>query len=63
MCGTAAHLVDGVLPGISVRQWILTMPNEARRVLALRPKGTPVYNCGLEVLRRARQEPFAVVEV
>lgn len=26
-------------------------------------KGTPVYNCGLEVLRRVRQEHFLVVEV
>src|SRR5262249_26100541 len=38
MCGTAAHLVDRVLPSnISMRQWVLTVPYEVRRVLALRP--------------------------
>src|SRR5262249_37269851 len=37
MCGTAAHLVDHVLPDVPVRQWVLTAPFEVRRVLALRP--------------------------
>jgi hypothetical protein len=37
MCGTAAHLVDHVLPNVPVRQWVLTAPHEVRRVLALRP--------------------------
>jgi hypothetical protein len=38
MCGTAAHLVDQVLPrDVPVRQWVLTAPYEVRRVLALRP--------------------------
>lgn len=38
MCGSAAHLVDHVLPvDIPVRQWVLTAPHEVRRVLALRP--------------------------
>ncbi len=38
MCGTAAHLVDHVLPAdVPVRQWVLTAPHEVRRVLALRP--------------------------
>lgn len=38
MCGTAAHLLDHVLPAdVPVRQWVLTTPPEVRRVLALRP--------------------------
>jgi hypothetical protein len=38
MCGTAAHLVDHVLPAfVPVRQWVLTAPPEVRHVLALRP--------------------------
>jgi hypothetical protein len=38
MCGTAAHLVDHVVPpDIAMRQWVLTAPPEVRRVLALRP--------------------------
>jgi hypothetical protein len=38
MCGTAAHLVDHVLPSeIPMRQWVLTAPHEVRRMLALRP--------------------------
>jgi hypothetical protein len=38
MCGSAAHLVDHVLPrDVPVRQWVLTAPYEVRRVLALRP--------------------------
>src|SRR5258708_7532335 len=37
MCGTAAHLVDNVLPDVACRQWVLTAPHEVRRVLALRP--------------------------
>jgi hypothetical protein len=37
MCGTAAHLVAHVLPDVPVRQWVLTAPDDVRRVLALRP--------------------------
>ncbi|XYI00720.1 hypothetical protein ACMHYB_13560 [Sorangium sp. So ce1128] len=37
MCGTAAHLVDHVLPDVPVRQWVRTMPFAVRRLLALRP--------------------------
>ncbi|WP_437797050.1 hypothetical protein [Sorangium sp. So ce693] len=37
MCGTAAHLVDRVLPDVPVRQWVLTTPFAVRRLLALRP--------------------------
>lgn len=35
--GTAAHLVDEVLPDVPVRQWVLTAPHDVRRVLALHP--------------------------
>jgi Putative transposase/Transposase zinc-binding domain len=37
MCGSAAHLVDHVLPDVPVRQWVLTAPHDVRSVLALRP--------------------------
>ena len=36
-CGTAAHLVDHVLPDVPVRQWVLTTPFAVRRLLVLRP--------------------------
>lgn len=44
MCGTAAHLVDHVLPDVPVRQWVLTAPHEIRRVLALRPAALAAQN-------------------
>jgi hypothetical protein len=44
MCGTAAHLVDHVLPDVPVRQWVLTAPFEVRRVLALRPEALTACN-------------------
>ena len=44
MCGTAAHLVDRVLPDVSVRQWVVTAPYEVRRVLALRPDALTAQN-------------------
>jgi len=44
MCGTAAHLVDHVLPNVAVRQWVLTVPSEVRRVLALRPEALTAQN-------------------
>lgn len=37
MCGSAAHVVDHVLPDVPVRQWVLTAPHEVRSVLGLRP--------------------------
>jgi hypothetical protein len=38
MCGTAAHLVDHVLPaGVPVRQWVLSVPYELRLLLARNP--------------------------
>jgi hypothetical protein len=44
MCGSAAHLVDCVLPDVPVRQWVLTAPHEVRRVLALRPDALTAQN-------------------
>jgi Putative transposase len=34
MCALAAHLVDGVLAGLPVRQWVLTLPYRLRYRLA-----------------------------
>ena len=34
MADTAAHLVDGVLPSVPVRQWVLTLPFRLRYLLA-----------------------------
>jgi len=36
MCATAAHLVDHVFPDLPVRQWVLSVPFELRRLLARR---------------------------
>jgi len=44
MCGSAAHLVDHVLPDVPVRQWVLTTPFRVRRVLALRPDALTMAN-------------------
>ena len=44
MCGTAANLVAHVLPDVPVRQWVLTVPSEVRRVLALRPEALTAQN-------------------
>ncbi|HWA78502.1 MAG TPA: transposase [Polyangiaceae bacterium] len=37
MRGTAAHLVDRVLPEVPVRQWVLSVPFELRLLLARNP--------------------------
>jgi hypothetical protein len=34
MCALAAHLVDGVLGGLPIRQWVLTLPYRLRYRLA-----------------------------
>jgi hypothetical protein len=34
MCNTAAHIVDRVLPAAPVRQWVLSLPFELRRLAA-----------------------------
>ncbi len=36
MCNTAAHLVDRVAPNVPVRQWVLSLPFELRRLVAFR---------------------------
>jgi hypothetical protein len=36
MCNSAAHLVDRVTPHVSVRQWVLSLPFELRRLVAFR---------------------------
>ena len=36
MCNEAAHLTDRVLPNVPVRQWVLSLPFELRRLAAFR---------------------------
>ena len=36
MANTAAHLVDRVVPNVPVRQWVLSLPFELRRLAAFR---------------------------
>ena len=36
MCNEAAHLIDRVLPNVPVRQWVLSLPFELRRLAAFR---------------------------
>lgn len=38
MASTAAHLVDRVLPTVPLRQWVLSLPFEIRRLAAFDPK-------------------------
>ena len=50
MAQTAAHLVDHVIPHVTVRQWVLSLPIPLRLLLAAQPKlVTPV----LQVVHRA----------
>jgi hypothetical protein len=37
MSETAAHLVDHVIPQVPVRQWVLSLPNPLRLLLAVQP--------------------------
>ena len=36
MCNTAAHITDRVLPAVPLRQWVLSLPFELRRLCAFR---------------------------
>lgn len=38
MAETAAHLVDGVIPNVPVRQWVVSFPIPLRVLLASRPE-------------------------
>jgi hypothetical protein len=38
MANAAAHLVDRVLPNVPVRQWVLSLPFELRRLVAFDAK-------------------------
>ena len=50
MADTAAHLVDGVLPEVPVRQWVLTLPYPLRYRCAWNAKlTTEVLRCFLRV--------------
>ena len=50
MAQTAARLVDHVIPYVPLRQWVLSLPNPLRLLLAAQPKlVTPV----LQVVHRA----------
>jgi len=63
MGGTAAHLVDGVLPAVSVRQYVLAFPYELSGLAATRPevlRALPAHLVGgaapaLPARARARQ--------
>ena len=37
MCNKAVQLVDRVLPNVPVRQWVLSLPWELRRLAAMKP--------------------------
>jgi hypothetical protein len=53
MSETAAHLVDHVIPEVSVRQWVLSLPIPLRLLLAAQPELiTPVLQVVQRVLSR-----------
>ncbi len=53
MSGTAAHLVDHVIPVVPVRQWVLSLPIPRRLLLAAQPELiTPVLQVVQRVLSR-----------
>jgi hypothetical protein len=37
MCNEAVQLVDRVVPNVPVRQWVLSLPWELRRLAAMKP--------------------------
>jgi hypothetical protein len=37
MCNVAAHLTDRILPDVPIRQWVLSLPFELRRLAAFNP--------------------------
>ena len=52
MADTAAHLVDRVLPGVPVRQWVLSLPFALRFHPFLPPDDTDVERVARQVARR-----------
>src|SRR4051794_944361 len=44
MCGTAAHLVDHVLPDVPMRQWVLTPLRHTRAYPPSCPKNPEIFN-------------------
>jgi uncharacterized protein (DUF983 family) len=53
MSQTAAHLVDHVIPHVSVRQWVLSLPNPLRLLMAAQPElVTPVLQVVQRVVSR-----------
>jgi len=57
MADTAAHLVDRVLPGVPVRQWVLSFPMPLRYRLAYDQR---LVRDVLHIFMRADQSSFAV---
>jgi hypothetical protein len=43
MSATAVHLVDRVLPNVPIRQWVLSLPWELRRLAAVRADATRAF--------------------
>ena len=44
MANTAAHLVDRVLPVVPVRQWVLSLPHELRRLAAFDARALTAFD-------------------
>jgi len=54
MTGTAAQLVDRVIPDVPVRQWVLTVPHSMRLLLAQKPAAlTAVHRILVTEIERA----------
>ena len=57
MAGTAAHLVDHVIPHVPVRQWVLSVPKRLRPFLHHRPRtASAVLHILLRALRASLKE-------
>lgn len=57
MAGTAAHLVDHVIPHVPVRQWVLSVPKRLRPFLHHRPRtASAVLHILLRALRATLRE-------
>ncbi|WP_437579604.1 transposase zinc-binding domain-containing protein [Sorangium sp. So ce887] len=60
MCNTAAHLVDRVLPAVPVRQWVISLPFEIRRLAAFRAEvATAMGRIFIEEIARIEEQAAA----
>jgi hypothetical protein len=56
---TAAHLVDRVLPAVPVRQWVISLPFEIRRLAAFARRSKAMWRIFIEGSARIQEQAAA----